>query len=151
MASLTRWTWVPVNSRSWWWTGRPGVLQFMGSQRVGHDWATDLIWSDSCLENLRVLTASVRGPQAVGENQLQVADFFPFSADNTWFCLNLIFLRPWANHCVLLMEVFFLSHVNKLCICLGICLSSSPFGLKLKPWTDNGSTNQFVLFLEMFS
>ena len=34
-----------VNSRSWWWTGRPGVLQFMGSQRVGHNWATDLIWS----------------------------------------------------------------------------------------------------------
>ena len=46
MASLTRWTWVWVNSGSWWWTGRPGVLQFMGSQRVGHDWATDLIWSD---------------------------------------------------------------------------------------------------------
>ena len=42
MASLTRWTWVWVNSRSWWWTGRPGVLQFMGSQRVGHDWATEL-------------------------------------------------------------------------------------------------------------
>ena len=46
MASLTRWTWVWVNSGSWWWTGRPGVLRFMGSQRVGHDWATDLIWSD---------------------------------------------------------------------------------------------------------
>ena len=46
MASLTWWTWVSVNSGSWWWTGRPGVLQFMGSQRVGHDWATDLIWSD---------------------------------------------------------------------------------------------------------
>ena len=46
MASLTRWTWVSVNSRSWWWTGRPGVLRFMGSQRVGHDWVTDLIWSD---------------------------------------------------------------------------------------------------------
>ena len=44
MASLTRWTWVSVNSGSWWWTGRPGVLQFMGSQRVGHYWATDLIW-----------------------------------------------------------------------------------------------------------
>ena len=42
MASLTRWTWVWINSRSWWWTGRPGVLQFMGSQRVGHDWATEL-------------------------------------------------------------------------------------------------------------
>ena len=46
MASLTRWTWVWVNSRSWWWTGSPGVLQFMGSKRVEHDWATDLIWSD---------------------------------------------------------------------------------------------------------
>ena len=46
MASLTRWTWVWVSSGSWWWTGRPGVLRFIGSQRVGHDWATDLIWSD---------------------------------------------------------------------------------------------------------
>ena len=46
IASLTRWTWVSVNFGSWWWTGRPGVLRFMGSQRVGHDWATDLIWSD---------------------------------------------------------------------------------------------------------
>ena len=44
MASLTRWTWVWVNSMSWWWTGRPGVLRFMGSQRVGHDWATELNW-----------------------------------------------------------------------------------------------------------
>ena len=42
MASLTWWTGVCVNSRSWWWTGRPGVLQFMGSQRVGHNWATEL-------------------------------------------------------------------------------------------------------------
>ena len=44
MASLTRWTWVWVNLGSWWWTGRPGVLRFMGLQRVRHDWATDLIW-----------------------------------------------------------------------------------------------------------
>ena len=46
MASLTWWMWVSVNSGGWWWTGRPGMLRFMGSQRVGHDWATDLIWSD---------------------------------------------------------------------------------------------------------
>ena len=45
MASRTRWTWVWVNSGSWWWTGRPGVLWFMGSQRVRHDWATELNWS----------------------------------------------------------------------------------------------------------
>ena len=44
MASRTRWTWVWVNSGRWWWTGRPGVLRFMGSQRVGHDWATELNW-----------------------------------------------------------------------------------------------------------
>ena len=42
MASQTRWMWVWVNSGSWWWAGRPGVLRFMGSQRVGHDWATEL-------------------------------------------------------------------------------------------------------------
>ena len=46
MASRTRWTWVWVNSGSWWWTGRPGVLRFMGSQRVGHDWATELNWTE---------------------------------------------------------------------------------------------------------
>ena len=46
MTSPTRWTWVWVNSGSWWWTGRPGVLQFMGSQRVGQDWATELNWSE---------------------------------------------------------------------------------------------------------
>ena len=40
--SLTLWTWVCVNSRSWWWTGRPGVLWFMGSQRVRHDEVTEL-------------------------------------------------------------------------------------------------------------
>ena len=44
MASLTRWTWVWVNFGSWWWTGRPGVLRFMGSQRIGHDWAAELNW-----------------------------------------------------------------------------------------------------------
>ena len=42
MASPTQWTWVWVNSGSWWWTGRLGMLQFMGSQRVGHDRATSL-------------------------------------------------------------------------------------------------------------
>ena len=44
MASPTRWTWVWVDSGSWWWTGRPDMLQFMGSQRVRHNWATELNW-----------------------------------------------------------------------------------------------------------
>ena len=41
-----QWTWVWVNSRSWWWTGRPSVLQSMGLQRVRHDWATELNWTE---------------------------------------------------------------------------------------------------------
>ena len=44
LASPTQWTWVWVDSGSWWWTGRPGVLRFMGSQRVRHDWVTELNW-----------------------------------------------------------------------------------------------------------
>ena len=46
MASLTRWTWVWANSGSWWWTGRPGMLWIMGSQRVGDNWATELNWTE---------------------------------------------------------------------------------------------------------
>ena len=52
IASLTRCTWVWVNSRSWWWTGRPGMLQFMGSQRVRHDRATELNWTECKLNIL---------------------------------------------------------------------------------------------------
>ena len=50
MASPTRWMWVWVNSGNWWWTGRPGVLRFMGSKRVGHDWVTELKWTE-CVES----------------------------------------------------------------------------------------------------
>ena len=60
MASPTQWTWVWVNSRCWWWTGKPGVLWFMALQRVGYDWATEVknrfnvhyIWTD----NLRIFS-----------------------------------------------------------------------------------------------
>jgi len=67
MASLTRWTWVWVNSLSWWWTGRPGVLRFMGSQRVGHDWATELNWTvlkekkELYTENEKTLLKEIKG------------------------------------------------------------------------------------------
>ena len=44
MASLTRWTWVWGNSRNWRWTGKPDLLRSMGSERVRHDWVTDLNW-----------------------------------------------------------------------------------------------------------
>ena len=47
MASPTQWTWIWVNFRSWWWAGKPGVLQSMGSQRIGHEWGTQLNWTES--------------------------------------------------------------------------------------------------------
>ena len=59
IASLTRWTWVWVNSGSWWWTGRPGVLRFMGSKRVGHDWVTELNWFPSSQPQLIINPLSV--------------------------------------------------------------------------------------------
>ena len=59
MASPTRWTWVWVNSGSWWWTGRPGVLRFMGSQRVGHDWATEPNWTELNLKHCFQSLASI--------------------------------------------------------------------------------------------
>ena len=49
MASLTQWTWVWLGSGSWWWTGRPDVLRFMGLQRVEHNWMTKLNWIPSSL------------------------------------------------------------------------------------------------------
>ena len=60
MASPTRWTWIWVNSRSWWWTGRPGMLQFMWSQRVGHYWATELNWTFSISVNSTIIYSVVQ-------------------------------------------------------------------------------------------
>ena len=47
MASSTQWTWARVSSISWWWIGKPGMLQSMGSQRVRYDWATKLNWTET--------------------------------------------------------------------------------------------------------
>jgi len=68
MSSPTQWTWVSASSGSWWWTGKPGVLQSMWSQRVGHNWATELIWfsllrrrnlqPNSCLSNKHMASYS---------------------------------------------------------------------------------------------
>ena len=51
MASTTQWTWVWASSGRWWWTGKPDILQFLGSQRVGHDWGTEQQQRLRCLVN----------------------------------------------------------------------------------------------------
>ena len=55
MSLPTQWTWVWVNSKSWWWTGRPGVLRSLGSQRVGCDWATELNYSKCWVSFLKIV------------------------------------------------------------------------------------------------
>ena len=73
MASPTPWTWVWVNSGSWWWTGRPGVLQFMGSQRVRHDWVTELNWTELKLQITKVRAYECDKPL-----------IFPLDSDPEW-------------------------------------------------------------------
>ena len=63
MASPTRWTWVWVDAGSWWWTGRPGVLRFMGSQRVGHYWVTKLNWTEADPLVILIMFVSPTGEQ----------------------------------------------------------------------------------------
>ena len=68
MASPTQWTWIWVNSGSWWWTGRPGVLPFMRSQGVRHNWVTELNWTElmrhvECFpEQDRTQTSALKAP-----------------------------------------------------------------------------------------
>ena len=69
MSSLTWWTWVWVNSGCLFWTGRPGVLRFMGSQRVRHDWATELSWTDPNSEHTTEW-------HSVGHSSLSFFSFF---------------------------------------------------------------------------
>ena len=85
MASPTRRTWVWVNSGSWWWIGRPGVLQLMGLQRVRHDWVTELNWSklwwptQSPLEASRCLNSFFQGTDHSRSSYITLASWFASS------------------------------------------------------------------------
>ena len=60
MASLTRWTWVWVSSGSWWWTGKPAVLQSIVLQKAGHDWVTELNWTLQSTKIVNLLACDPR-------------------------------------------------------------------------------------------
>ena len=83
MASPTWWTWVWASSGSWWWTGRPGVLQSMGSQRVGHDWSI-LAWHD--MRNLLITSDILIWTQI----RLLIYQHFPPSNSTNYYrtCYN---------------------------------------------------------------
>ena len=109
MASLTHWTWVWVNSGSWWWTGRPGVLRFMGSQRVGHDWVTELNWlSLTCAELFSSFWTKLSQRWAKLSNHASI-----FWATNVFFSVE---RRSWLSEQSLSMVCFFFSRsVFKTC------------------------------------
>ena len=96
MASPTRWAWVWVNSRSLWWTGRPGVLRFMGLQRVRHDWATELNWVNFPRMELKVALL-VQGkspefdPRSHSQTILRCGEQWKTRLGNScycWFCYH---------------------------------------------------------------
>ena len=84
MASLMQWTWVWVGSRSWWWTGKPGVLQSMGLQRVRHNWATELNWSIFTAASPRVTSPLTPGHSFSSRNPVCWA---------SWICCAIWHLR----------------------------------------------------------
>ena len=90
MALPTQWTWVWVNSGNWWWMGRPGVLQFMGSQRVGHDWATELNWTE--WEQPQNSYHSIQTSISYQEDTMHFYNFVSFNFQDNTTSLVLCFL-----------------------------------------------------------
>ena len=91
IASATRWTWVWVNSRSWWWTRRPGMLRFMGLQRVRFDWATELNWTE--------VVYKIQSDDFL----LSAGTFnlFTFYAMPLYLCLNLPSCFAFSIYCII--------------------------------------------------
>ena len=103
MASLTRWTWIWVSSGSWWWIGKPGVLQSMGLQRVRHDWATELTeWLNYSLNS------SVPGLPA-SKIIVKFFYFFPLPLQRSHFLIPPLPIKPLVG-LFLPLSPFFLLH-----------------------------------------
>ena len=91
VASLTQLTWVWARSGSWWWTGKPSMLQSMGSQRVGHDWTIELNWTEG--ERFISLTsAPIWGPASDSRFQKQSLD-----SSSNFFFFNIVAF--WTVNC----------------------------------------------------
>ena len=93
MASPTQWTWVWASSRSWWWTGIPGMLPSMGLQRVGHNWVTELNWLIGITECLDNLSHSWSGSRERSGNLRMITQFRSGSAERSWNAPKLTQLR----------------------------------------------------------
>ena len=120
MASATQWTWVWVNSGSPWWTGKLGVLQSIGSQRVRHDWATELDWCsitnysftleyelllksyDSFIQNVRICIfclSSVRPPPLTKQGPCPTIQQH-YKTENLPWCLEQVHVHSSCWKCL---------------------------------------------------
>ena len=87
MASLTRWTWIWVNSGSWWWTGRPGVLRFMWLQGVGHNWVNERNWTSNYKTKAKKdIITEINFVKGLSNNALIY--IFGYMVKDTDFCPN---------------------------------------------------------------
>ena len=99
MASPTQWTWVWVNSWCWWWTGRPGMLQFMGSQRVRHDWG--LNWTElekKFMKEFIEFLHSTPKPDVLIKLLLKSIAHSQSNFRELWFQLHIHFLQFLNSH-----------------------------------------------------
>ena len=80
----TQWTWVCVNSRSWWWTGKPGMLQSMGTQRVGHDWMTEFNWTAPWEKNYDNTRQHVKKQRCYFADKGPSSQAYDFSSSHVW-------------------------------------------------------------------
>ena len=134
MASPTWWTWVWVNSESWWWTGRSGVLRFTRSQRVGHDRTTELNWTVVILSLL-----SYPSPGFLKENdkcvfsKLYASSLVFFRLQNLWLGSLELDSEKWIQVVAKLLDRICLQyhgwqHARLLCPSLSpaVCSNSCP-------------------------
>ena len=107
VASPTQWTWVWVSSGSWWWMGKSGVLQSMGSQRFGHNWATEVNWTSSYQMVIYFLK---RVPEAssfsISGNAVQVVPGTLPHIHTVWpvFSLQVYSIFQWLLSCFYALE-----------------------------------------------
>ena len=132
MASSTQWTWVWINSRSWWWTGKPGVLRFMGSQRVIHNWATELHWTEMNMQRKQESHCGVRGPR-YGARQWHGRDKIraPLESCRSQDISSSQQERRGTQRLTSVNEHLFTKHLSRECTCRpGQLPSRSPFEKK---------------------
>ena len=114
MASLTQWTWVWASSGSWWRTGKPGLLQSMGSQRVGHDWVTELNWNGFLCHCSDCVIQWDRRNVTVNLNKELRLEFFTYS-------LTHFLLKELDNFILILCpKTHYYSHYSSWCLFLSI-------------------------------